>query len=238
MTGSGTKVLSALALTACVVLLAIPARAASHAIQIRYWPSSTTGTYGSFVIPYNTSFTGFSVRSNVRGDAWAVSFNFDRGPSDFPGLGPGQYTQTWNLNIHRQFPLPAGMVGVYVGWSALAFEAPNNSPAPLHQRQQSLQFGLDGRVNLRRGWYITADVALRPGAMAEFNNTFVPGLSYVQTESFETRLGLGRRSGPWQGEIGYRWLTWSYAPGPSTCSAAPCADRWEGWFAAVNFILP
>lgn len=239
MGGFRLKALVPFVFITTLLMVPIRASAAGPTIQLRYWPANNTGTYGPFVIPYNSWLGGITLRNGFHGDAWAWSFNFDYGPSTFPDLGPGQFTQSWNINLHRQFITPSGRFSLYAGWNSLSFEAPNNpGAAPLYQRQQSLQLGVDGRLRLSEGWYLTADFAFRPEATADFNNVFSPGLSQVQTQSTDIRAGVARSLGTWEAEIGYRWLRWNYTPGPNSCASSPCGDTWAGWYLGFNFSAP
>jgi hypothetical protein len=219
---------------AMALWLPAPAASQSWTVQLRYWPSSVTGNYGGIVVPYNTYFWGLSLRAPLANDKWAVSFNFDRGDTTIPGFGSGQYSQFWNLNLHRNFPLPNGVFSVYAGWGSLTYEAPNIPGFPLSQQQQGLRVGLDARINLANNWYVTGDFGYGPSGSAQFTNTFVAGTVTVQARSHDARLGVGRTFGPWGLEVGYRWLLWAYTPGPNACATSPCEDRWNGWYLGLN----
>lgn len=229
-----------LAFTLTAVILALgswqasPAAAQTWDVQLRYWPTGVRGDYAGTVVLYNTYFWGLSVRRSFAGDRRAVSFNFDRGAMTYPGLGTGQYTQVWNINLHRNFPLPQGLFSVYAGWGSLSYAAPNAPFGALFQQQQGLRVGVDTRVNLASGWFVVGDLGYGPSGSAEFTNTFVPGPATVQAQFLDARLGVGRAFGSWSVEVGHRWLNWTYTPGANTCASSPCEDRWNGWYLGFN----
>lgn len=216
----------------------LPAVASSWDAQIRYWPASVTGDYAGTIVSYNTYFWGLSLRGFAENPAWAVTINFDRGEMTYPGLGSGQFTQIWNLNVHRTFRLPNGRLSAYVGWGSLSYEAPNSPFGALSQQQNGLRAGVDARVNLPRGLYVMGDFGYGPSGTAQFTNTFVPGTVTVQAQFLDARVAVGRTYGQWGLEVGHRWLHWNYTPGPNTCPSTPCHDRWKGWYIGLNISSP
>lgn len=216
----------------------VPAVARTWDAQIRYWPTSVTGDYAGTIVSYSTYFWGFSLRGSSDSAKWAVSFNFDRGGMTYPGLGSGQFTQVWNLNLHRNFRLPNGLLSGYAGWGALSYEAPNSPFGALSQQQSGLRVGADARINLPNGVYVTGDIGYGPSGSAQFTNTFVPGSVTVQAQFLDARVAVGRNYGRWGVEVGHRWLTWNYTPGPNTCPSTPCQDRWNGWYLGLNVSSP
>jgi hypothetical protein len=215
-----------------------PAVARSWDAQIRYWPTSVTGDYAGTIVLYNTYFWGFSLRGSPGDARWAVSVNFDRGEMTYPGLGSGQSMQTWNLNLHRNVRLPNGLLSAYVGWGSLSYQAPNFAFGPLSQLQAGLRAGVDARINLPRGFYVTGDLGYGPSGAAQFTNTFVPGSVTVEAQFLDARLAVGRTYGHWGLEVGHRWLQWNYTPGANTCPSTPCQDRWNGWYVGLNISSP
>jgi hypothetical protein len=222
---------------ALVVAAGAPASAATY-FQLRYWSTNQLwNAPGAGPDTWSSPMFGFSIRRDIIGGAWALSFNYDNGPlNNAAGLAasPGDYNRFWNLNLHRNFSLTNGMASVYAGYGSLAIEGPT---FPYHVRQRGPRVGIDAKVNFRENWYVVGDVAYTFGGTAEQLNYSIGGLVNLNASAVEYRAGLGYMRGRWGIEGGYRVIDWRHNTA-AFCGGPSCSFNWSGWYAAVNLTTP
>lgn len=234
---TGRFVLIPLVVLTLLAINVTPAPAATW-LQLRYWSTNQTWNSPAFgPDTWNSGLGGFSIRRDVLGGQWALSFNFDSGGIANPvGLIdiPGSYNRFWNLSVHRNFSFATGMASVYGGWGSLAIESPN---FPAYVRQSGPRIGVDVKFSLRGNWYAVGDLAYTFGGNAEQLSYSVGGVLPLSATALEYRAGVGYMMGRWGLEAGYRGIEWNHTTA-AFCGAASCSFSWTGWYAGLNLSLP
>ena len=136
-----------LAVVAIICLTAAVPASAQTWFQFRYWPTSDSWNNGTFTPTFNSNLWGFSVRRNIVGGTWALSFNFDSGSVtnySAGSLGTDAFNRFWNLNLHRNFSAANTHLSVFGGWGSAAFEGPSGGVfLPYYVRQSAPRLGAD-----------------------------------------------------------------------------------------------
>lgn len=231
--------LIALAVVAVLVMAASVPASAQTWFQLRY--GSTNQTWNAPLIgpdTWDSGLRGFSVRRNVLGGQWALSFNYDSGGITNP-VGvfapPDSYNRFWNLNLHRNFPFATGNASLYGGWGRLAIEIP---AFPAYVRQSGPRIGADVKFNLRGNWYAVGDLGYTFGGSAEQLSYSVGGVLPLSATALEYRVGVGYMMGNWGLEGGYRGITWNHTTAAFCGGAGSCSFKWTGWYVGLNFTMP
>jgi hypothetical protein len=228
---------------ALILSTSLPASAQTW-IQLRYWSTSGQWFYGGFQPTYNSNLFGLSLRRDIAGGVWGLSFNLDRGGVtnySAGSLGTDAYNQFWNLSLHRNFAMPNGRVSIYAGVGSLSWEGPSGGVfIPYYVRQTGFRLGADARVNIAGGpWYLVGDIGFMPRQSASQSGWTVLGTQTESASVVNWHAGVGYQVNPMVGlEAGYRGLTWTFTPTPMCGGATPCNFRWNGWYAGVNVALP
>jgi hypothetical protein len=232
------RTILALAVVAIISLTAaVPASAATW-FQLRYWGTNQLwNAPGAGPDTWDSAIGGFSVRRDVLGGQWALSFNFDSGGiTNAVGVTtpPGSYNRFWNVNFHRNFAFATGNASLYGGWGSLAIELPG---FPAYVRQSGPRVGADVKFNLRGNWFAVGDFAYTFGGNAEQLSYSVGGVLPLSATAAEYRVGLGYMMGRWGFEGGYRAINWTHSTA-AFCGGTSCSFKWSGWYAGLNLTAP
>lgn len=230
------RTLLALAVVVIISLTAAVPASATTWFQLRYWGTNQTFNLVP-PVTWDSGLGGFSVRRDVLGGMWALSFNYDSGGiTNVVGLTPGfeRFNRFWNLNLHRNFPFATGNASLYGGWGSLAKENPG---FPSYVRQSGPRLGADVKFNLRGNWYAVGDLGYTFGGTAEQLNFTIGGVVPLSASALEYRVGVGYMMGRWGLEGGYRGITWTHTTA-AFCGGPSCSFKWTGWYAGLNFTAP
>ena len=229
--------LIALAVVAVLVLAASVPASAQTWIQLRYW-STSNSSYESGNT-WSSPLLGFSLRRDVMGGAWALSFNFDSGSvNNWTGGGgaPGSFNRFWNFNVHRNFPMANGRAGFYAGYGGSAFEDP---ASPWYVRLNGFRLGADARINFRENWYLAGDLGYTPRQTGSQLNWNLGGVVQAPASLLDYKVALGYNFSPTVGaEVGYRGIDWRYDPTIMCGGSTSCGVKWGGWYVGLNIAMP
>lgn len=232
----------ALAVVAALLLTASVPASAQTWIQLRYWSTSDSWNNGTFTPTFNSNLWGFSLRRDVLGGMWALSFNIDSGPVtnySAGSLGTDAFNRFWNLNLHRNFSVQNSRLSLFGGWGSAALEGPTGGVfLPYYVRQTGPRLGADVRMMFMSDWYLSAHLGHMFGGSATQFNWTAAGLSSVTASLTDWRVGVGRSFGTWEVEGGYRGINWSFTPSPMCLGASPCNFRWGGWYVGLGVTMP
>jgi hypothetical protein len=229
-----------LAVVAIICLTAAVPASAQTWFQLRYWSTNQLWNAPGPIGPdtWDSALWGFSVRRNVVGGLWALSFNYDSGGITNPvgvTAPSDSYNRFWNLNLHRNFPFATGNASLYGGLGSLAIEIPS---FPAYVRQRGPRIGADVRFALPGNWFVVGDLAYTFNGTAEQLSYSVGGTLPLSATAVEYRAGLGYSMGRWGLEGGYRVINWNHTTAAFCGGAASCSFRWSGWYAGLNFTAP
>jgi hypothetical protein len=244
----GLKKPAALCIVVVFLIVAIgpvraDAQAAVNTVQLVYWSSSETFSFGGALAginaTWNTPMYGIDYRLDFP-SRWGFHLNGLTGTENNLTLAgipfPGSFTDTvWSADLTYRWDFAVPSTGAKATGHVFAGYGGRNTGS-LPATSNGVRVGVDGSFPFGAGWSLNANVAYEPSNNVSITPTPFPSITTTTTGwDYAVSLGYATPSG-WTFGAGYRWMREDFgALSISGVAVCPCSQQWSGFFAQGGY---